>query len=111
MKESLIQDAILDWLQAKRILAFRMQVGAMSAEHNGKKRFMRFGVAGMADILAFPIWHDCGKAKMGHVLWIECKSTKDHQSPFQKSFQDQVQNYGHRYIVARSIEDVEEALK
>jgi len=44
-------------------------------------------------------------------LWIECKAAKGKQSELQKSFQEQVEREGHRYIVARSIEDVEQALK
>jgi hypothetical protein len=39
------------------------------------------------------------------------KTDKGKQSPFQKSFQEQVEDEGHMYIVARSIEDVEEALR
>lgn len=54
MKESAIQKAILEYLAARHILGFRMNTGAMKGEYKGKQRFMRFGVAGMADILAFP---------------------------------------------------------
>ena len=50
MRESLIQSAILEYLAARRILAFRMQVGMA----NMGGRHVRFGVQGMADILACP---------------------------------------------------------
>jgi hypothetical protein len=43
-------------------------------------------------------------------MWIEVKSATGKQSELQKSFQAQVEAEGHRYIVARSIEDVEAAL-
>jgi hypothetical protein len=43
-------------------------------------------------------------------VWIECKDSKGKQSDLQKSFQAQVEAEGHKYIVARSIEDVEAAL-
>ena len=96
MKESEIQRAILDYLASKGILAFRQNTGAMAGEYNGKKRFMRFGVPGMADILAFvPV-----------PLWIEVKTPTGKQSEYQRSFQAQVQAYGHRYILARCVEDV-----
>jgi hypothetical protein len=84
-------------------------------------RYVRFGTPGMADILAFK------RRKTGFLashsievdytkdvivpVWIEVKADKGKQSPLQKSFQDQVEDEGHRYIVARSIEDVKEALK
>jgi hypothetical protein len=100
--EGAILKSILDYLAAKRILAFRMQVGSMPWSDGKRKRFLPFGTQGMADILAFPD---------GHVLWVEVKAAKGKQSEFQKSFQAQVEEHGHRYILARSIEDVEEALK
>jgi hypothetical protein len=102
MKESAIQKQILEYLSAERILAFRMNSGAMSGEYNGKTRFMRFGVVGMADVLAFArndkfcIWP----------TWIEVKTLTGRQSEFQKSFQAQVEAEGHTYILARSVDDV-----
>ena len=50
--EGFIQDLILDWLAAKHILAFRMNTGALKID----KRYVKFGVKGMADILAFPTY-------------------------------------------------------
>jgi hypothetical protein len=112
MKESQIQKAILDYLAARHILAFRMNTGAIAGEYNGKQRFMRFGVVGMADILAFPIKCD---ASTGHmvkqlIFWIEVKTATGKQSEHQKSFQRQVEEHGHIYIVARSIDDVKAVL-
>jgi hypothetical protein len=49
-KESEIQKAILQYLAARRILAWRMNTGAVKTE----TRFFRFGSPGMADILAAP---------------------------------------------------------
>jgi hypothetical protein len=105
MKEAAIQRAILDYLAATGILAFRMNTGAVKIE----KRFMRFGSPGMADILAFP-WQ---KRKSGSdeyyidpIVWIECKAHSGIQSALQKSFQKQVEEHGHIYVIARSVEDV-----
>ena len=103
-KESEIQRAILDYLAAKHILAFRMQVGAVKAD----TRFFRFGTPGMADVLAFP-WYQ-GTCKCGtlhhqiHPTWIELKTATGKQSELQKSFERQVTEQGHRYIVARSVD-------
>ena len=105
--EGFIQDLILDWLAAKHILAFRMNTGAMKID----KRYVKFGVKGMADILAFPTYYECSTPWEYTIpLWIEVKSEKGKQSAEQKSFQDQVEEAGHHYVVARSIEDVEAAL-
>jgi hypothetical protein len=98
VKESEIQRSILDLLAAKRVLAFRMNTGAMSGEHMGKTWFMRFGSPGMADVLAFP--PNC------YPLWIEVKTAKGKQSELQRSFQILVEEHGHHYIVARSVDDV-----
>ena len=115
MKESWVQTAIMEYLSAKHILAFRMNTGAMKMD----KRFVRFGVPGMADILAFPVQSfsyeievSSRKRTMSYTVptWIECKATKGVQSDLQKSFQKHVEEHGHRYVVARSIEDVENFL-
>ena len=111
--EGAVLKIILDWLAAKHILGFRQNTGAGSAEHNGKKRFMRFGTPGMADILAFPVRRsERGKIIAGYSapLWIEVKAAKGKQSDLQKSFQAQVEAEGHLYVLARSLDDVLAAL-
>jgi len=110
LSESQIQRAILDYLAARHVLAFRMNTGTMTSEYKGKKRLMRFGVPGMADILAFPP-HQVASDRFCAVMWIEVKSEIGRQSETQQSFQEQVEREGHKYIVARSVEDVIEALQ
>ena len=113
MSENDTQRAILDYLAARHILAFRMQVGAFSSEYKGKQRFMRVGTPGMADILAFDReLIDVGAGSIDCVIpiWIEVKSAIGKQSELQKSFQAQVEAEGHKYIIAQSIENVEAAL-
>lgn len=108
--EGALQKTILDWLAAKRILAFRMNTGAVKTE----ARFFRFGVPGMADVVAFrqvPV--AVGKNGWGtltQVYWIEVKTKTGRQSEFQKSFQQQVEAAGHRYILARDLDAVIEAI-
>lgn len=103
ISESQVQRAILDYLAARHIMAFRMQTGASFSEYGGKNRMIRYGVAGMADILAFPQWRDTP-------VWLEVKSATGKQSDIQKSFQEQVEREEHKYAVVRSIDDVIEAL-
>lgn len=120
MKERDVQKAILDWLAASHILAFRMNVGAVTREYKGKKRTIAFGVPGMADVLAFrkcrTDWFTGTDGKGDYrrdviiPTWIECKATDGQQSLLQKSFQSQVEAEGHRYILARSLDDVIAAL-
>lgn len=96
--EGCIQASIADYLAAKHVLAYRMNTGAVKLE----TRLVRFGVKGMADILAFPT-----RCSVPSVLWIEVKSATGKQSPEQKSFEAQVRKAGHAYVVARSIDDLE----
>lgn len=130
--EAQVQKLILDWLAAKRIFAIRINVGAMKVDN----RFVRFGAPpGTADILAFPIavprcpqkrGDGCLTRAKSHEwlctncsiellpvslpTWIECKAPKGKQSELQKSFQAQVESHGHRYVLAKTLEDVKEAV-
>jgi hypothetical protein len=96
--EGALLNLVMDWLAAERIFALRMNTGAVKID----KRFLRFGVPGLSDILAFP---------SGRPVWIECKAPKGRQSELQKSFQDQVVGEGHIYVLAYSLDDVIEALR
>jgi hypothetical protein len=124
--EGAVLKAILQYLAARHVLAFRMNTLAMPTADG--RRFIKAGVPGMADVLAFPTpekcptchdnlgcYDDFGEAvSCGQLLtiplWIEAKAVKGKQSELQKSFQAQVEAEGHRYIIARSIEDVEAVL-
>jgi hypothetical protein len=118
--EGAVLKAVLQYLAARHVLAFRMSTLAMPTPDG--KRFIKAGVPGMADVLAFPHkevrFGPCAdrasSIKLGETIepfWIECKAAKGKQSELQKSFQAQVEREGHRYIIARSVEDVEAALK
>ena len=110
-KESEILRACLDLLAAERILAFRMNVGTMKID----ERFIKFGIPGMADILAF-VKHEkwpgtdvC--AWTITPLWIETKSSRGRQRMIQKSFEQMVRAADHSYIVAQSSDDLWERIK
>ena len=114
LTEAQIQRQILDWLAAKGILAFRMQSGATISSYKGKQRLVRYGVPGMGDIVAFPKSKVPGAGSWPYVpapVWIEVKASKGKQSELQASFQKQVEGHGHTYLLARSLEDVQEALR
>jgi hypothetical protein len=103
--EGLVLRQIMDWLAAEHILAFRMPTGGARVPGG----FMRFGVKGMADILAFRTRgvDDQGTwCSFSQAYWIETKAAKGRQSEYQKSFQAQVEREGHRYGICRSVEDV-----
>ncbi len=94
-REHAVQKLILDYLSCRNILAFRMNTGAA---HFGE-RFIRFGTVGMADILSFP-------GNYPFPVWIEVKSKTGRMSEYQKSFQALVESHRHRYVLARSLDDV-----
>jgi hypothetical protein len=48
--EADVQKSILAYLKYMGVRAWRQNVGAVSAEHNGRKRFVRFGERGAADV-------------------------------------------------------------
>ena len=109
MKESELLRLVMDWLAAKQIMAFRMNSGAVKMD----KRFVRFGVPGMADVLSFPresLIASGTTYAMFHRInptWIELKVGKNGQSDLQKSFQKQVEREGHKYILCYSLECLE----
>jgi hypothetical protein len=109
VKESELLRLTMDWLAAKQIMAFRMNTGAIKVE----SRFFRFGVPGMADVLAFPTkiypYGAHGTWKVPMPTWLELKAPSNRQSELQWSFQLKVEAEGHRYRVIRSLEDLEDA--
>lgn len=115
-RERDIQRLILDWLAAQKIWHIRLNTGAMSGAHKGKRWFVRFGKPGMADIL---IVGSCPVSIAGEnrirywsqVAWVEVKAPKGVQSEDQKAFQKEVEAAGMTYILARSLEDVSDALQ
>ena len=115
MSEAQISRAIMDYLAATHIFAVRMNAGTQVLVSNGKRRAIHGHAPGTADILAFPIKHyldgDFMWWKMPMPLWIEVKTAKGKQSEMQKSFQVQVEAEGHKYVLARSVDDVIAALK
>jgi hypothetical protein len=127
--ESGVLAEILQCLRSHRILAFRMNVGM----HKIEGRYIKYGVSGMADILAFPsvklpeaildilleneqcvsnvVLRRLLRDGNPQPLWVEAKAVKGKQSPNQSIFQQVVEADGHWYVVVRSYEELEAYLK
>jgi hypothetical protein len=97
IREKEAQAAILDWL----IFHYRNNSGAMNTEHNGKRRFFRFGAVGSPDIVA---------VIRGCYLGIEVKGTDGRQSEAQRDFQERLERAGGFYILATTIDQVEQQI-
>ena len=112
VSEKEIQKTILDWLKwHKQIFCWRNNSGAMVSEYKGKKRFMRFGAEGSPDIFAVKMVFPCpgnGIIGVGQIIGIEVKSPTGKMSEAQEKFREEFQKVGGIYILARSVEDVEQ---
>jgi hypothetical protein len=102
--ESGVLAEILQCLRNHRILCFRMNVGV----HQVGSRFIRYGVKGMSDVLAFPHRDHPFPPRP---LWIEAKAAKGKQTSEQHIFQQVVELDGHWYLVCRSYEELEAYLR
>ena len=110
-KESEIQKAILEGLQAHKIFAFRLNTAAMKV---GTRFFRAHSLGkGAPDIVAFPRpWTNVqggNKFRSGDaiVLFIECKTPSGKLSFEQESFQAHAMSAGCYCLTARSWDDVE----
>lgn len=103
--EQRTQKAILDYLSLypNQIDVWRQNTGAAKYRSGGKTRFIRFSIPGAADIT--------GILADGRRIEIEVKSPKGRQSRVQHRFQERIERKGGIYILARSVDDVMEALK
>lgn len=113
--EAEISRSIMDYLAAEHVFAIRMNSGTQIVESQGKKRAIHMHAPGTADILAFVRVNKQHSKESQFwptkAVWLEVKTEKGKQSSVQKSFQEQVESEGHKYVVVRSIDDVIAALK
>lgn len=99
LSEHQLQRLILDYLATQPGKYWRINTGASVAEHNGKKRFFRFGSKGMADII--------GIAPSGQFVAIEVKVKPNKPTAEQQQFLETVWYNGGLAVVAYSLEDVQ----
>jgi hypothetical protein len=97
--EQQIQRQILELLKIRHIWHRRL--------NSGYRGGVSFGSVGMGDILATPR----DSMNRPHIWWIEVKAPGGKQSEAQIAFQREVDAEGHTYILADSINAVEEAVK
>jgi hypothetical protein len=110
-------NAILTFLQAHRIPAWRMNSGAFRAEYKGKARFHRFGVTGMSDIIGVIPCQACKNLApadrchlRGQFLAVEVKTATGRLTEPQLRLLQTVKDAGGIALVARSVEDVKQGL-
>lgn len=82
---------------------WRANAGVASYGYGKNKRKVRYGVPGQADLT--------GILSDGRRLEIETKSAKGTLSDEQKNYRAIIERFGGLYIVARSVQDVTDALK
>jgi len=97
--ERAVLSQIMQYLKLQGCLVYRMNTGASVFQNaEGPRRFVRFGIRGMADVLAF--------TRSGTVVWVEAKSSTGRQSDTQRVFQEEVEAFGHVYVLANSVDVV-----
>ena len=69
------------------------------------KQVVRFGIKGQADITGI-----FSVEGLACPLWIEVKSSNGVQTKEQKDFQNMIEKFNGLYILARSVQDVENAI-
>ncbi len=89
--EGVLVAAVLRWLTHRGCYAIRCNTGAYKTPDG---RFIRFGVPGMADVLAVA-------PPNGRALWVECKTEVGRVTVSQNVFIQQMQELGALALVVR----------
>lgn len=98
-EEQKIQDAILGAIKLRGLFAFPIRNhGLLNAKTGAYNRVERHHVAGVPDLAVL--------MDGGRILWVEVKTEKGRQSAEQIAVESRLQSLGHRYIVARNVDDV-----
>src|SRR3954471_17275384 len=94
MKESELQNSILQYLALKRIFHYRNNSGAFKRDDG---HFYRFGAQGSPDIVC---------VIKGQYIGIEVKGQNGRQSEHQQEFQRQLEASGGKYLLAYSLDEI-----
>lgn len=100
MKEQDLVKPCLEYLHLQGCLAWRQNTGAESATYKGKRRWIRFGVPGMSDII--------GACPDGRFLAVELKQPGKEPTEKQETFLRSVHAIGGVAIVATSLDELME---
>ena len=99
-----IQRAILDYLAAQHILAWRANTGAFRGTYKGQERFVRFGLKGQPDIFAV-------LPPFGRLVAIEVKRPGGKLSVHQAAFLDAIARQGGIGLCVSSPAELDEKLQ
>ena len=100
MTEKQIQNAILRVFGTRpELRLWRANAGVARIS----RRVVAFGIRGQADLT--------GILSNGRRLEVEVKSERGRQSRQQRDFQRMIERFGGLYVLARSVEDVRNALR
>lgn len=105
MSEARLQKSVLEYCKIRRVFVWRMSIGAIYHQKNGKEFWRKNSLAGFPDL--------CGvfqRHKKGQMFAIELKSEKGKIAPHQQAWMDRLDDSGASVLVARSLRDVEEFL-
>jgi len=103
-ESSLLSEVLALLCRLPGVQAIRMNTGM--AIHGGRK--VRYGYQGMADVMVRVRKNKC---ESWRTVWIELKAKDGRQSDAQIAFQQQTEAWGDRYVLARSVDDVLNALE
>ena len=101
--ETTLVKAAVEFLRFKGFVCWRQNVGAVSATHKGKTRFIRFGVRGVSDII--------GCSPTGRFLAAEAKVGKNKLTPDQQLFLASVRDVGGIAVVFWSLDDLADGIR
>ncbi len=101
--ETALVKAAVEFLRFKGFVCWRQNVGAVSAMHNGKTRFIRFGVPGVSDII--------GCSPEGRFLAAEAKVGKNKPSAAQEAFLRDVREAGGIAVVFWNLDDLADGIR
>ena len=119
-ESELVAEALRFLNRIPGVVAWRTNVGAVSADHKGKRRFIRFGFPGLSDIIG---WKTFPNMPVGEIqvtgfpakplelpfarfLAVELKTGTGKLTPQQQGFLDLVNKSGGIGFVARSCENI-----
>lgn len=97
--EGIAKKEITDGLKDMGWLVIRIQSGQVKV----RGAWMHLAPNGTPDVLAFD--------REGVLLWVEVKAGKGKRRTEQIEFSEWAQRMGHRYVCARSLDEVLDALK
>lgn len=106
MKESQLVSLIIKrlWYERHWLKVWRANAGKVKVtDQKGNHHFYQGNINGCPDIIGY-----C--APFGRFIGIECKIGKNTQTEYQKVFEEDSTGKGAIYIIAKSLEDVEQVL-